>query len=257
MSSGEVFASFQLALNTVGALLARVLRPLEREGKLTPMSVMPPYRPLAEYAPAFAPTVPKTGEPLLDDPIKPGRPGFRNFNALGYLELSKRIRVDAVYVLTRYPGWYLRRIGKKSVEQYFLAAECHPPMFPDYPNRVRIGGWSRVFSRGLLLQPSSDRPSVLLFLLFLLIPAAWFAAIVQMFGAAGIDSRDSRHLVGFMAFNIFYISAVTIFLTGAELNRYRFFVDPFFLVLSTLAMQKVVVRLRSVVRRRLDASNVV
>jgi len=248
LSTGEVFASFQLSVNTVQALPPKALRSLAQGGRPLTVALKAPYRPLAEYAPEFTPVAPKTGEPLLDDPVKPGGQGFRNFNALGYLELSRAIRADALYALAHYPASYLRRIREKFDEQYFLPAERHPPIFADYPNQMRVAGWSRLFSRVVLIETAPGKPSLLL---IALLPATLVAAIRWVVRAPNAESRQTRRLLGFMTFNILYVGALTIFLTGTELNRYRFFVDPFFLVLATLGIQKLATTLWLSARQQL------
>ena len=230
-SPGDVFASMQLAVNTIHALPNKK-EPivLATQGRISLVSLNPPYLSLSKYAPDFVPNVPRTGNLLLDDEFKPGGEHFRNFNCLGYVQLARVIRRDSLYVLFHQPASYLRRIAKQFSAEYFLPAEEHPPFFDDYPNKRVVQKWSWFFSRFVLWQPRINSSSLLLMALVL----------SSVFGL-GLLIRHRPNLVNigvpaFMLFNILYVSFLTILLTAEELNRYRFFIDPFVLVGAALSV---------------------
>jgi hypothetical protein len=207
--------------------------------------------PLSSYYPYI--TMPsKTSVPALDQELK--HSGVVNLNHKGFLEVQKIYSRDGLFILRHYPKAYLRGIAI-SWFTYFLP----PGDLRDLGNnRSHIQGVERFFDivfcgqfkysedKKVLrqLKAAGNGASLLLYtgiFLILVLPSLF------MFGGCFLYQGIRRKtlpapqavVLGFMLFNIFYITAISNFFGCFENNRYRFPLDGFFVVLAGLALERI------------------
>jgi len=221
---------------------------------ISPVSLLDLGSPIKLYSPYIqAPA--RTGIPVLDDCVTSN--GATNFNCLAFRQVQRAYMSDGLALLRNYPIVYFRSL-ETAWFTYFLPAGDFP--FFDL-NRPRIRAidraWNIVFFGQF--EDSSDRKElrrladhgaraslVLHTGIFLLIglPALWIFGVAYLVrGVRGKTlDRPSAILIGFLLFNIAYLTAVANLLSSFENNRYRFPFDSFFVVLLGLALEQLIRR---------------
>jgi len=258
---GQFVSSTWLGMNMSTIAIHHLTAPewerLVASGEISPATVNP-GAPIAAYA-AYIHMPEKTGVPVLDNEQKSG--GAANFNHAGFLEVQKLYMKDGLYLIRHYPEVYLRSLTKAWFA-YFLPTGDFP-FFGE--NRARIEGLNRavnVVLFGQFLDASNRKalrrqeaagagPGLILFTgLYLLVGLPALVIFGVWYAWRGVRRRTlplaSALTLGFMLFNILYLTAVANFLSCFENNRYRFPIDGFYLVLAALALEHI---LRRVGRR--------
>jgi hypothetical protein len=223
------------------------------QGKISPVStagVGDNGAPVAAYRPYI--TMPaKTSIPVLDQELK--STGAANLNHLAYLQVQKLRMKDGLFIIRHYPIAYVRSIFIAWFA-YFLP----PSDFPFFErNLTRIRGIERFFdiifygqfkqAPGKALRQLHAQGAGLSLVLYTGVFLMIGLPVLFIFGAwflyRGIRRRtlDAPQvlLLGFLLFNIFYLTMISNFLGCFENNRYRFPLDGFFLVLAVLALEQV------------------
>jgi hypothetical protein len=201
-----------------------------REGKLSPLAAVRPPGTLAQYERYMALPAP-TGIPVLDQRQKPS--GDINLHHLAYVEISRRLGRDAIYVIRRRPQLYFASVAGALRRFLSPAADWHPLE----RNRVAIAGYVSAYDSAVHFAGPLGRSGLMLYLLPLM--SAW-AALRSWIALR----RDRHHVVGlvfgFMAFNIVYVSVTGCLLEPRENMRFRLLVEPFlWLLLATVASELV------------------
>ena len=237
-------------------MTGRNLPPSERErlvaeGALSPVAVVERFSPLADYpvelrrAPAIADHPISMDHPATAAPTKSS--GAPNFNNLAYIAISDAYMRDSRYVLKHYPRTYAIGLARswfawfKSTSEYADIA----------PNRERIKplvvGFDTVaFGRLPLdlgkvgwLPVYSNRPHYAYLFLLLGLPAlAW--AGVRLARKSGPLDAGQRRVAWYLLLTTLYVSLAGNMLESGENNRFRFVVDPFFVVLLGAALEHLV-----------------
>ena len=219
-------------------------------GLISPVSLIDAGAPIALYR-SYVQMPPKTGVPVLDEEVT--STGATNFNNPVFFQIQRYYIKDGLWILRNYPVAYLRSL-EAAWFSYFLPAGDFP--FFDL-NRPRILGIDRFFNLVFFGQfrYTSDRKelraiaaqggklSLILYTgIFLLIglPALWIWSIYYL--VTGIRRQTLAPpvaiLIGFLLFNITYLTAVANFLSSFENNRYRFQFDAFFVILFGIALEQ-------------------
>jgi len=165
------------------------------EGRLSPVVLVPPFSPLADYPEALqAPPPGVPDHPALVAPLK--SEGSDNLNHAAYLGIARAYGEGALLVMRERPDVYLGRVRRA------FRTWLRPPT--DYletvPQREAIRGWDRLHSRfvlwsslehrragptwvllpagvlfavALLLRPRPERKPLLLLVAFPLLAIAW------------------------------------------------------------------------------------
>jgi hypothetical protein len=263
---GQFTSSTWLGMNM--GFITYQLNPQERQffasqGKLSRISTeMNLGVPLSAYRPYI--TMPaKTSIPALDQETKPS--GSINYNHLGFLEVGKIYMKDGLFIIRHYPKVYVRSVVIAWFA-YFLPTGDFS--FFDL-NLPRIRGIERFFdivffgqfkqaSGKELRQLHAQGTGLLLVMytgIFLLIGLPALVIFGTWFLYRGVRKRtlDTPQgvLLGFMLYNIAYITAVVNFLSTFENNRYRFPLDGYFVVIAALALDQI---RRKFIRRALPAT---
>jgi hypothetical protein len=173
-----------------------------------------------------------------------------------------------MWILRHYPVAYLRSL-EAAWFSYFLPTGDFP--FFDL-NRPRISGIDRFFNVVFFgqLRDASDRKALrtmaaqsgklglLLYTgIFLLVglPALWLWSIYYLVNGVRKKKlgQPDAVVIGFMLFNITYLTAVANFLSSFENNRYRFQVDAFFVILLAIALEQLRPKFTRPARSRIKA----
>jgi hypothetical protein len=252
--SGSTWLGMNMDTITAHQLTASEARDLVNRGVISRVSLLDLGSPIERYSP-YITTPPRTGIPILDNCVTSN--GATNFNCLAFVQVARAYTRDGLALLRNYPIVYLRSL-RIAWFTYFLPAGDFP--FFDL-NRPRIRAidrfWNIAFfgqfedagDRKQLRQLADRGARVSLVLhtgIYLLIglPALWIWGVVYL--VRGIRrktlDRPSAILIGFLLFNIAYLTSVANFLSSFENNRYRFPLDAFYVVLLGLALQQLKLR---------------
>ncbi len=248
--SGSTWMGMNMDTITVHQLTGEEARTFVNRGVISPASLLDVGSPLNLYRP-YLQMPPLTGIPVLDDCVT--STGATNFNCLAFRQVQRIYTRDGLTLLRKYPVVYLRSV-EAAWFSYFLPAGDFP--FFDL-NRPKIHGidrfWNIVFfgqfkeasDRKELrrLAAQGARVSLLLYTgVFLLIglPALWLWGVYYLVSGVRSKSMDrpAAILLGFLLFNILFVTAIANFLSSFENNRYRFPLDAFYLVLLGVALSR-------------------
>ncbi len=242
---------------TAHQLTGREARDYVNRGVISPVSLLDLGSPIQLYRPYIRMPA-RTGIPVLDECVTSN--GATNFNCLAFLQVQRAYARDGVALLRNYPIVYLRSV-QTAWFTYFLPTGDFP--FFDL-NRPRIRAidrfWNVVFfgqfkdasDRKALRRLAERGARVSLVLhtgVFLMIglPALFIWGITYLVRGLRRKTLDRRSaiLIGFLLFNIAYLTAVANLLSSFENNRYRFPFDAFYVVLLGIALQQLIRRYRT------------
>ena len=248
--SSSTWMGMNISTITTHQLTEEEVHDFISRGVISPVSRIEPGLPVAEYLP-YVQMPPPTGIPVLDEEASAS--GVTNFNNRVFFQIQRYYLKDGFWILRNYPVAYVRSL-KRAWFSYFLPAGDF--LFFDL-NRPRIYSIERFFDLVFFgqLKDASDRKSltrmeeqgpklglILYTGVFLLIglPSLWLWTIYYL--VKGIRKKalaqPAAVLIGFLLFNITYLTAVSNFLSSYEGNRYRFQVDAFFVILFGIALEQ-------------------
>jgi hypothetical protein len=207
-------------------------RLLIEQGRFTPMSLIQPGfgGDIENYIDIIGP-LQKTGIAVLDQVRK--STGETNLHHIGFLKVLKLLSHDNMYRIRERSDVYLKYVARNYYRWYLLPAS-DGWWFGNVKERLsRIQMLDRLFSLLLLGQGRPSGPAYFLVVGFPLLLAFGFYV-----GAKAYKTRDMATFITivFLVANILYVSLVTTFFSSGDLNRYRFKVDGFYLVLLGLLM---------------------
>jgi hypothetical protein len=204
---------------------------LVKQGVLSPLAKVAPFRELAAYARHVERPRP-TRVPALDLPSKPRR--TPNFNHAAYVGISRRFLKDSTAAIAASPDAYLRGI-ERAVRIYVRAPS-------DYwlldSNSRRITAYVRLYERVVYGVQPTRWCAVLVAALPLSLAYALHAGIARR---RRIGRASSTTLL-FLAGNIAYLTLVSTVLDAGENNRFRFPLDALVMVLVLLALRGAALR---------------
>ncbi len=214
-----------------------------KSGELSKFALLPPFRNPLVYL-KLLPNTPLTGIPVLDQPETSSH--GRNHHHLVYVEASKYYMQDAIHMIRARPIDYLRSVNQ-AVYIYF-----HSPSDFDLitGNRDTLGAFDQWWNRFFYGQWKSDETSIDRNSSMSVEHVGWWIVASFLIVAAGsiifiwknrrqIDKPENM-LVLFMAYNIFFVTAVGNLMDIGENNRFRFTVDPFILILLIFFLRNMI-----------------
>jgi hypothetical protein len=247
--SGSTWLGMNMDTITAHELTSKEAHDLVNRGVISPVSLLDIGTPIEHYRPYIRMPA-RIGVPVLDECVT--STGATNFNCAAFLQVQRAYTRDGLALLRHYPVVYLRSL-EAAWFTYFLPAGDFP--FFDL-NRPRIRAIDRFWNVTFFgqFEDSSDRKHlrrladrgaraslVLHTGVFLLmgLPALWIWGVVYLARGVrrGTIDRASGILIGFLLFNIAYLTAVANLLSTFENNRYRFPIDAFYVVLLGLALE--------------------
>jgi hypothetical protein len=215
---------------------------LINQRKISTLSLVRPFRNLETYqGHSHVPLAEPTGIPVLDQTQKSS--GAPNLNNLTYINISRQYWRDAQYVFPHYPGTYIKSLFE-SLFVYFIPTGSYTFL---KENRQKIGVIDRAYNLILCgqLQYEKEITDDRTFLNMGLFTALGYIAVIiygflllrQAFRGKRMSFPYALTLL-FIWFNLLYVTIVGNAFELGENNRFRFIVDPLFLVLLGLALKR-------------------
>lgn len=213
------------------------------QGEITEIALIKPFRSLKVYN-KFTNIDTVTGIPVLDAPYKSTR--FPNYNHISYVSISQQYRDAAMFLITRHPAYYGLSVSK-AVYAY-LRPTCDSVIFRGN-NRKRLHGYIHFYETYLLgnvlthiwqtkytSELGQSRVVHINFLyVFLPILYIWSIIIAIRPHKADICDKAGAGLMQYIAFNLFYVTAIGNLIEVSENMRFRFLLVPFtYILLATL-----------------------
>jgi hypothetical protein len=218
-------------------------RQMVKSGELSKFALIPPFRNPLVYL-KLLPDTPQTGIAVLDEPET--SLGRRNHNHLVYVEASRRYLRDALLVIKSRPEDYVRSIWQ-SLYIYF-----HSPSDFDLTreNRTKIEDFDLWWNRIFYGQWQIDEPPLERINHMSGEHVSWWTVVVfcaVLVGSAGLlwrnrnrTSEPENLLMGFMIYNILFVSLAGNLMDTGENNRFRFSIDPFIYILFISFVRNIV-----------------
>jgi hypothetical protein len=203
------------------------------EGKVSPAAEIFCLTDLRNFGALRLPH-PPTGVPLLDRERAPN--GRWNAHALEYLLITRKYyQPDAIYFLTHYPGEYWRRI-RQALSEY-CSATTRDSMLKRTANHHKLRPWIGAINR--LFRPNSAERLLGLVLGLPLIFSYGCLRATRALWVGG-SQRATGTVLAYLIVAILYVTAVTVLVSCGDFSRYRFDIDPFYLVILGLLLSDLV-----------------
>jgi len=247
-----------MSMNAITAhnLTTQEAESLIQRGLISRVSRIDTGSPIALYRPYLTMPAP-TGVPVLDQELT--STGATNFNNPVFFSIADHYQKDAFSILKNYPVAYLRSLEAAWFTYFlppsdFLFFDLNRPRIralDRFANIAFFGQFKEVADRKQLRKFAAQGMTIGLVLYtgtyllvgipLLLAWSAWY--LVHGLRRSALD-RSTALLLGFIVFNIGYISAIANFLSSFENNRYRFPCDAFFVVLLGILLERLMARRR-------------
>ncbi|MBI1389947.1 MAG: hypothetical protein GC154_16020 [bacterium] len=240
---GEFTTSTWLGMNLfqiTGRQMPRNLRlQYIQSGLMSPLALKSTFRRLRIYKPCIS-MPSKTGEPLLDNPLK--TTDAKNLNDLAFIEISKRYYQDSVAAIVHDPPAYAKGIAK-AWYLHFVPSTYYLYL---HQNRMKILPYIRVYNTLIYGQmnehfviddydgsPGETVKAIGHLGLFLIVAygvsLAFGAAQIKRLIRSGDYARSA--VIAYMLWTILFVSLTGNSLEVDENNRFRFLIDPFLYIL--------------------------
>jgi len=226
--------------------ISEALPPVERqrllnEGTISRASSIFCLTDLNDFGSLRVPHKP-TGVPLLDLDRAPS--GRWNAHAIEYLLLARKYyKPDATYLITHYPGVYIKSVW--NALSWYASSPSKDGMLPWTQNFLRLQDLLETVNRW----GGKDKDDRLLALVIGL-PLTWAYAAYRLFRrrARRGSQPTSVAAIAYMLLTISYVTCVAILVSWGDFSRYRYEIDPFYLVLFALLLSDVGPRLIAVAK---------
>lgn len=247
-----------LGLSNISTLIAtrEELQPLVADGRLTKFALISRYH---EMDLLFtSQQLPPTGIPVLDEVRKSN--GRYNFNSQQLIAINRYYTHDALVVARTYPFSYV--VGLLISNRLFFSPSNMNVYFSER-NRAAVQPMERVFNPLLygvgatpkmLEQPHFGftkqsflevNTSVPLIAIWVLVLGYGYVQARQALLSKDAERRPRAIVIGFIVVTALYLYAVGTAFELAENYRYRFLIEPLFLVLSATAVADCLLHIRS------------
>ncbi len=192
---------------------------------------MKPFQSLSTFR-KFLPPVQPTGVPAIDQETK--STGAPNFNHLGYLGLAEGYMKGFRKLMSSHPEAYFqsfaasRKYFRPSSEDFGVQERTSPAM------QALLGYCNCVFCG----QISRNHMGIFLLLGLPVIVVFGIVELIRGYSRKRAVCAAYDLTMLFMVATIIYLSIVTVVVSPAEYNRYRFEVDSFYVVIFAIMVSK-------------------
>jgi hypothetical protein len=246
-----------LGLSNISTLVAtrEELEPLVADGRLTPFALVSRY---AEKDRLFtSQRLPPTGIPVLDQ-IKKST-GDYNFNSQQIIDINRAYTHDAITVIRTYPFSYV--VGLTISNRLFFSPS-NMNLYFSGPNRAAAQPMERIFNpllygvgakpkvieqphfgfnSGAVLEVNFSMPLVAIWVLVL---GYGYVQTRRVLLNPDASQQPRGLVIGFIVLTSLYLYAVGTAFELAENYRYRFVIEPLFMVLTATAATSLIRALR-------------
>jgi hypothetical protein len=205
------------------------LRELADRGEISRVALLEPFLPLAAYEP-----LPPLPAALADIPAlsaRHKRDGHDNMNHLAYAALSRTLLHDSVTLIRLEPQAYVRGV-RRALAMYL---ESNGQCLGLEGNVRALERWRALYEPLVYGRSARARDSSRFVYPLLSLGIAITTLLLLWLVATRAGSREQRWLLGFMAWSVVYVGAVSIALDLGENARFRYAVDPLYLVAACAA----------------------
>lgn len=250
--TASTWMGFNMETIAIGQLSSEEHERLIQSGLLSPLGRISTIGPLKDFQ-GLVPMPPPTGIPVLDQQWD--STGRLNFNNIGYLSLHPITIHDGKQIILHYPKAYLRSVVRAWFA-YFLPTgdftffKQNRPLIAEFDrafNTVFFGQWKEASNRKDLRKIEAAGGTMQLPLytgtyLLIGLPAlfCWGVWRVWNEARAGRWKEPKTVLLTYLLFQIGFMTAIVNFLSCYENNRYRLPIDPFFVVLLGMAIERII-----------------
>lgn len=242
------------------------LRPLVEDGRLSPYALVSRYEHV-DYL-FRSQQLPPTGVPVLDQVRKSG--GQYNFNNQHIVVINRYYTQDAITVIRTFPFSYV--VGLIISNRLFFSPSSMNLYFTA-ENRAAAQPLERIFNpllygvgaqSGLLKQPHFGfheervlevNTSVPLIALWMLVLGYGYAQARRAVISRDPEQQPTGLVIGFIVVSALYLYAVGTAVELGENYRYRFLIEPLFMVLTATAATTLIRRVRSRIVAKRGVSN--
>jgi len=229
-NQGDAYVWMNFAVKTYDGMRPGERNLLEQSGKISRFRGSVMFSgPLSYLDPSMRVAHPPTGVPLLDLDLSPG--GGVNAHSLEKLLIAETIyKKDAKYLLTNAPEGYLRSFMDSLTHVYFESPMDYDPSLQS-PNREHLR--SVIDKTNALFLPEADGTERLL---VVLLPVLFLYGIYRVTGARGTleSERSIAGAISYMLVVIMYVTFATTAVAVGDFQRYRYNLDPFYVILFAL-----------------------
>jgi hypothetical protein len=235
-NQGDAYLWMNLAVKTYAGLRPGERTLLEGSGEISHFrgSIMF-SAPLSYMDPSLRISHPPTGVPILDLDVVPS--GVNAHSLEKVLIAESFYKKDAKFLLAHYPTAYLRSFVE-AVREYFASPMDYDDSLVT-PNRDNLR--TVVEETNAVFLPDDGGTE---WLLVVLLPVLFLYGLYRITGARGALESE-RSITGAIAYMLILIAYVTIAMTGVavcDFMRYRYNLDPFYVILFALLATDLVER---------------
>ncbi|MEZ7892513.1 MAG: hypothetical protein QMC67_12270 [Candidatus Wallbacteria bacterium] len=197
----------------------------------------------------------KTGAAAADEPAY--NSGVTNFNNTAFIKISENYMNDSLKAVRYFPHAYVNGVFKAFCF-YFLPAEEHFFHFDNFKKiefidrfwqrficgRIEIKNWSQLYFNEYYFSNTAkiilNTPIFLLSACLLII----ICSIITGFNKKKYDSGNedialkNKNMILFLLLNIIYVTLAGNLMECGENNRFRFMIDPYYIVLAGIYIDK-------------------
>ena len=228
----STWMGMSLSKLTVQTLDRNVRYNMLRAGELSAFSGHRAFDSIENYS--ADPGITLKEEPGYSSPVlnrREKKSGVSNYNHYAYIDVSDNMMKDALTVISADPFHYLRSVGM-SLTVYTRSTSDVPFL---YRNLNKIKSWDTIYNRlfyGQMRSLSDWKPGGVFTLtestgmvIMILIP------LLILYGAGSLfinfrSNRGKAIIIGFILFNIIYVTVVGNMFEIFENNRFRFTIEP-------------------------------
>lgn len=245
-NQGDAFLWVNLAFKTLAALRPGEGQLLVDSGQITRAAQVGLFTvPLSEFNRDLRVPYAPTGVPLLDLETTPD--GSVNAHALENVLLAETVfKKDALYLLRNETRAYLRSVFNALTTWYFESPLNYEESRPD-PNKSNLRPLTEKIDAVFL--PDANGVQRLLMFSF---PLTVLYGLYRVLGGRGTleSERSTVAAVSYMLLLIVYVTFATTAVSCGDFSRYRYNIDPFYVILFSLLATDCAHRCRAALRAR-------
>ena len=239
---GEALFWGNIAQKITGEMPPAERQRLLDEGKISQASTMFCLTDLKDFGRLRVPHKP-TGVPLLDLERTPN--GRWNAHAFEYLLLARKYyKPDAEYLISHYPGVYIQSVWHAL--SWYASSPTRDNMLAQTQNYLRVRNLVEALNRW-----SGSGKGDWLLALVIGLPLTFAYGLYRVVRARARhgSQRASVTAIAFILLTISYVTCVAVMVSWGDFSRYRFEIDPFYLVLLAALLSDLVPGVAAIAKR--------
>ncbi len=229
-SQGDAFLWVNLTVKTIQSMRPGEVELLVRSGRITRAGLVGLFTvPLSEFDRDLRVPYAPTGVPLLDLETAPD--GSVNAHALENLLIAETaFKKDALYLLSHAPSAYLASVFGALTTWYFASPLDYEESEPNQ-NKANLKALTEKIDAFFLPDANGDQR-----LLMVAFPLLVLYGIYRVLGARGTleSERSTVAAISYMLLLILYVTFATTAVSCGDFSRYRYNIDPFYVILFSL-----------------------